>query len=61
MSNSDDFKPGDVVQLRTGVGPPMVIETVGDLYGEPKVWVAWFVGTKLEKANFSPSALKKVK
>lgn len=61
MSNSDEFKAGDVVQLRTGLGPQMVIETVGHSLGEPKVWVAWFVGTKLEKANFSPFALQKVK
>ena len=53
------FSPGDVVQLRTGSGPKMVVENVGDVYGQPKVWVTWFVGTKLEKANFSPAALQK--
>lgn len=59
MANAP-FAAGDVVQLRTGTGPKMVVEDVGDVYGQPKVWVTWFVGTKLERATFSPAALQKV-
>jgi uncharacterized protein YodC (DUF2158 family) len=36
------FKPGDVVQLKSG-GPKMTVtQAEDDVVGTPTVWVAWF-------------------
>ena len=55
---SDQFKVGDVVQLKSG-GPKMTVTQVGnhELYG-PTVWCVWFVGTKQEKGTFPPGSLQ---
>jgi uncharacterized protein YodC (DUF2158 family) len=54
---ADEFKVGDIVQLKSG-GPEMTVTVVGDHYGTPTVWCVWFVGTKQEKGDFPSGALK---
>ncbi len=56
---ADEFKVGDTVQLKSG-GPKMTITTVGDNYGTPTIWCAWFEGTKKMTGDFPPAALKLV-
>lgn len=55
---SDQFKAGDVVQLKSG-GPKMTVTQVGkhQIHG-PTVWCTWFVGTKQESGTFPPAALQ---
>jgi uncharacterized protein YodC (DUF2158 family) len=55
------FKPGDVVQLKSG-GPTMTVETVGNhgMTGVPLVWCSWFEGKKRMKDTFAPEALDPV-
>jgi uncharacterized protein YodC (DUF2158 family) len=59
-----DFKPGDVVQLKSG-GPIMTVEQVGKhhLTHEAAVWCTWFqkIGNReeLKKEQFSPVTLDK--
>ena len=49
-----DFKPGDVVRLKSG-GPNM---TVTGRHSETgRILCQWFVGTKLERGTFTPDAL----
>jgi uncharacterized protein YodC (DUF2158 family) len=54
---AEDFKPGDVVELKSG-GPPMTIERQAPSAGEG--WACtWFDGAKKEGAIFRADALKK--
>lgn len=48
-----EFKPGDVVQLKSG-GETMTVEEVGDDY----VSCVWFNAKKIERDSFSPIVLK---
>jgi uncharacterized protein YodC (DUF2158 family) len=59
---AENFKPGDVVQLKSG-GPKMTVEQVGQdaVLMNPAVWCSWFVGTRLQKEVFSPDALDRAK
>ncbi len=53
------FKPGDVVQLKSG-GPPMTVErssNVGEGYGE-LLHCSWWAGKELKHENFAPAALQ---
>jgi uncharacterized protein YodC (DUF2158 family) len=54
-----EFKPGDVVQLKSG-GPKMTVTQVGnDGFGHPAVWVVWFgEKNKQEKSTFAPDTLE---
>lgn len=55
---SDQFKPGDVVMLKSG-GPKMTVNDVGpDFGGKPKVWCTWFEGPKKFNDAFEPTSLK---
>jgi len=55
---ADNFKAGDVVQLKSG-GPEMTVTMAGkDSYDAPTVWCAWFEGTIQKNATFPPEALK---
>lgn len=61
---SIEFKPGDVVQLKSG-GSPMTVERVGTHNGtqEETVWCVWkeTVGKREEvhRETFSPATLRK--
>ena len=58
---ANQFKPGDVVQLRSG-GPEMTVTDVGlDDFKKEMVWCVWFVKTKQESGSFVPDALAKVR
>jgi uncharacterized protein YodC (DUF2158 family) len=50
------FKPGDVVQLRSG-GPKMTVAGPGMTLGQQ---CYWFSGDELKCADFPPDALVKV-
>jgi uncharacterized protein YodC (DUF2158 family) len=59
----DEFKAGDVVQLKSG-GPKMTVEDV-DRYGYPgdsetKAKCVWFEGTKKKEEVFRFATLTKV-
>lgn len=54
----DQFKPGDVVMLKSG-GPKMTVNAVGEQFGGGiRVWCDWFVGTKKQSGDFEPNSLK---
>lgn len=53
----EQFKPGDVVQLKSG-GPQMTISFYQNDLGS--YVCQWFVKTKLEEGIFSPEAIRKV-
>ena len=55
-----EFKPGELVRLKSG-GPDMTVEQVGhDAYDRFRVWVAWFNEQKqLQTATFAPEALER--
>jgi len=57
---ADEFKIGDVVQLKSG-GPKMTVTLVADDYGTPMVWCIWFVGTKEQTGKFPPDALARAR
>jgi uncharacterized protein YodC (DUF2158 family) len=56
-----DFKSGDLVVLKSG-GPTMTVDTVNtDIFDDDKITgilCAWFVGQKLERVRFDPSAIQ---
>jgi uncharacterized protein YodC (DUF2158 family) len=62
LQMANDFKPGDVVQLKSG-GPNMTVTQVGtNGFGNPTVWVTWFgEKNKQENSTFTPEALEPVK
>jgi uncharacterized protein YodC (DUF2158 family) len=51
----EQFKPGDVVQLKSG-GPKMTVRELEDQTG---VVCVWFAGSKRETARFEASTLVK--
>jgi uncharacterized protein YodC (DUF2158 family) len=57
---AEDFKIGDVVQLKSG-GPKMTVTSVGtDHYSqEPVVSCVWFAENKESRGKFPPDALRK--
>jgi uncharacterized protein YodC (DUF2158 family) len=58
--NAIDFRRGDKVRMKSG-GPQMMIETVGDHYGQPTVWCKWYDGKNFREETFSPDSLELVK
>ena len=46
---ADAFKPGDIVQLKSG-GPPMTVTRLVD--GGKVLYTSWFAGKKNETAGF---------
>jgi uncharacterized protein YodC (DUF2158 family) len=53
------FKPGDIVQLKSG-GPPMTVATkASPRSGEAEAyWCEWFKGASKESAHFHEETLK---
>jgi uncharacterized protein YodC (DUF2158 family) len=51
------FKVGDTVQLKSG-GPRMTVTSVGNEFGQPIVWCAWFDGTMQRSDHFPIDAVK---
>jgi uncharacterized protein YodC (DUF2158 family) len=54
------FKPGDVVELKSG-GPKMTVAKIGPVgLGGSKlvVWCEWFDGNKKNKDHFTPESLQ---
>lgn len=56
----EDFKPGDVVVLKSG-GPNMTVAQTGDIYEQATAWCDWFEGTKKMSATFKPTSLERSK
>ena len=65
MESATEFKPGELVQVKSG-GPVMTVELVGTsaMYGEEMVRCVWFekVGNKQvpQTHGFAPVVLEKV-
>jgi uncharacterized protein YodC (DUF2158 family) len=59
---SEEAKPGDVVQLKSG-GPLMTVSSVGErsMGGGQGVWCEWFDGKKPMSEVFTPTSVKVVK
>jgi uncharacterized protein YodC (DUF2158 family) len=53
----DEFKIGDLVQLKSG-GPAMTVTEVPDGLGDAVVWCKWFANNKTESDSFPTPALK---
>jgi len=51
-----DFKPGDLVVLKSG-GPVMTVDDV-DKYGQTGVSCVWFAGAKREVATFQHHSIE---
>ena len=51
------FKPGDVVQLRSG-GPVMTVESIGSMMDDESVNCVWFEKTKQMHGSFKAPALQ---
>jgi uncharacterized protein YodC (DUF2158 family) len=51
----NDFKIGDIVQLKSG-GPKMTVEKVG----ATGITCQWFAGSKLEMGHFPKDAVIKI-
>jgi len=54
---ANEFKIGDLVQLKSG-GPVMTVTDVPDNLGNAFVWCKWSVNDKTESDSFPPLALK---
>jgi uncharacterized protein YodC (DUF2158 family) len=53
----DDFKVGDIVQLKSG-GPKMTVQDA-DQEGTG-IWCQWFAGSKLERGHFPKDSVIKI-
>jgi uncharacterized protein YodC (DUF2158 family) len=51
-----EFKPGDIVRLKSG-GPPMVVDEVEKKANIVIVACLWFDEAQLEDGEFSPASL----
>jgi uncharacterized protein YodC (DUF2158 family) len=51
-----DFKPGDIVRLKSG-GPPMVVDEIDKKQTPTIIACLWFDGSQLEDGEFSPTSL----
>ena len=56
LDMASKFKPGDIVQLKSG-GPPMTVERE-QIYGEGGWQCAWFAGAKESQKVFAEAALQ---
>jgi uncharacterized protein YodC (DUF2158 family) len=53
----NEFKIGDLVQLKSG-GPAMTVTETPEDMGSSAVWCKWFANNKTESDSFPPLALK---
>jgi uncharacterized protein YodC (DUF2158 family) len=54
----NEFKPGDVVVLKSG-GPKMTVSMTGDdSFQRPTVWCDWFERDKKVSDTFPPTSLE---
>lgn len=54
----NEFKNGEVVELKSG-GPRMAVYDTGDdSLGHATVWCEWLVGNKKFAETFAPTSLK---
>lgn len=53
---SNDFKPGTVVQLKSG-GPKLTVTAVKN----ENVWCSWFSGHEVKNHNFTAESLQEAK
>ncbi len=56
---SDEFKPGDIVQLKSG-SPKMTVTSVGTILGVPRAWCTWSEGGKSQSEVFPVESLERV-
>jgi uncharacterized protein YodC (DUF2158 family) len=56
---SDEFKPGEVVQLNSG-GPRMTVDKLAPFNGVMHANCDWFEGTAQKSGSFPVASLKKV-
>ena len=54
-----DFKPGDIVRLKSG-GPSMTVDEVEKKGNVTSIFCFWFDGAQLEDGEFSPTSLMPV-
>ncbi len=54
---AEQFKSGDVVQLKSG-GPKMTIAKLHEWQGQMEANCDWFEGTKMQSGSFPLSSLK---
>jgi uncharacterized protein YodC (DUF2158 family) len=56
---SEEFKAGDVVELKSG-GPRMTVSQTGEhaMSGRFMIWCDWFDGKKKVSDSFPPETLK---
>jgi uncharacterized protein YodC (DUF2158 family) len=52
-----EFKPGDVVKLKSG-GPAMTVTAIGEHVGETKASCVWFEGTEQHQGTFVLAAIE---
>ena len=52
-----EFKPGDVVRLKSG-GPAMTVTAIGEDGGETKAFCVWFEGTEQHQGTFVLAAIE---
>lgn len=58
MKQTELFKNGEIVQLKSG-GPKMTVISEAKIPGVEWVECAWFAGSKHERASFPPDALQR--
>ena len=51
-----DFKPGDIVRLKSG-GPSMTVDEVEKKGNVTSIFCFWFDGAQLEDGEFAPASL----
>jgi uncharacterized protein YodC (DUF2158 family) len=56
---TDEFKPGDIVQFKSG-GPKMTVTSVGTILGVARAWCTWSEGGKSQREVFSVESLERV-
>jgi uncharacterized protein YodC (DUF2158 family) len=53
----NEFKPGDVVRLKSG-GPKMTVDQIDASSSRKTVWCDWFEGSKKFSDTFPPTSLE---
>jgi uncharacterized protein YodC (DUF2158 family) len=56
---TDELKPGDIVQYRSG-GPKMTVTSVGTILGVLRAWCTWSEGGETQNTVFPVESLERV-